>query len=73
MRAELLHEFENLQQQHADPVLSEWVQQNPDRAAIAPLLPGVAAGYSDSFQRILLDMYQRYAETEARRRNAERD
>jgi len=55
-------------QQNVDPVLSEWIRKNPDRAAIATLLLGVAAGYSDSFQKILLDMYKHYAETETRRR-----
>lgn len=73
MRDDLPDELENMLQQHADPVISEWVRNNPDRAAIATLLLGVAAGYSDSFQKILMDMYERYAETEARRRTARRD
>ena len=60
-------------QEHADPVISEWIRNNPDRAAIATLLLGVAAGYSDSFQKILMDMYNRYTETESRRRTGQQD
>lgn len=70
---ELPDQIEQLLEEHADPVLSEWVRNNPDRAAVATLLLGVAAGYSESFQKILLDMYNRYAETEARRRAARHD
>lgn len=66
-------ELERMLQENADPVLSAWIRKNPDRAAIATLLLGVAAGYSESFQNILLDMYKRYAETETRRRSARDD
>ncbi|TVS10353.1 MAG: hypothetical protein EA419_10860 [Wenzhouxiangella sp.] len=71
--AELPDRLEQLLQENADPVLREWIRNNPDRAAIATLLLGVAAGYSESFQKILLDMYNRYAETETRRRSARKD
>lgn len=71
--SELPDQIEEMLQEHADPVISEWVRRNPDRAAIATLLLGVAAGYSDSVQKILLDMYNRYAETETRRRSGRRD
>lgn len=71
--AELPDRLERLLQQHADPVLSEWIRNNPDRAAIATLLLGVAAGYSDSVQKVLLDMYNRYVEAETHRRAANRD
>ncbi|MDZ7781436.1 MAG: hypothetical protein U5K56_00285 [Halioglobus sp.] len=66
-------QIEQLLQEHADPVISEWVRSNPGRAAIATLLLGVAAGYSESFQKVLLDMYSRYAETETRRRTSKHD
>lgn len=61
-------QIEALLQQHADPVLSDWIRNNPDRAVIATLVLGVAAGYSESFQKILMDMYSRYSEAETRRR-----
>ncbi|MEX0915538.1 MAG: hypothetical protein WDZ60_06555, partial [Wenzhouxiangellaceae bacterium] len=61
-------QIEALLQQHADPVLSDWIRNNPDRAVIATLVLGVAAGYSKSFQKILMDMYSRYSEAETRRR-----
>ena len=69
---ELPDHLEQMLQDHADPVISDWIRRNPDRAAIATLMLGIAAGYSESFQKILLDMYSRYAETEARRREARR-
>lgn len=70
---ELPDPLEDMLQQHADPVISEWVRRHPDRAAIATLLLGVAAGYSESVQKILLDMYSRYSETETRRRTNRRN
>lgn len=70
---ELPDQIEDMLQEHADPVISEWVRNNPDRAAIATLLLGVAAGYSESFQKSLLDMYSRYADAETRRRTTRRD
>jgi len=70
---DLPDQVEKMLQEHADPVISEWVRNNPDRAAIATLLLGVAAGYSDSFQKILMDMYNRYTETESRRRTGRPD
>lgn len=66
-------QLELLLQEQADPVLSEWIRNNPDRAAIATLILGVAAGYSESFQKILLDMYKHYAEAEAQRRSVKGD
>lgn len=70
---ELPDQIEEMLQEHADPVISNWVRNNPDRAAIATLLLGVAAGYSESFQKVLLDMYSRYTDTETRRRTGRRD
>ncbi len=70
---DLPDEVEKMLQDHADPVISQWVRNNPDRAAIATLLLGVAAGYSDSFQKILMDMYSRYTEAETRRRSGRHD
>lgn len=69
---ELPEKIEEMLQEHADPYISDWVRNNPDRAAIVTLVLGVAAGYSKSFQRSLLDMYNRYADTEARRRTDRR-
>ncbi len=69
---ELGSELESLLREHADPVLSDWVRRNPDKAAIATLALGVAAGYSTQFRRVLLDMYTRYAETEGLRRSTRR-
>lgn len=70
---DLPDQIEKMLQENADPIISEWVRDNPDRAAIATLLLGVAAGYSESFQKVLLDMYSRYIETESRRRSNQRD
>jgi hypothetical protein len=53
---------------HADPVLSDWVRGNPDKAALTTLALGVAAGYSGRFRSVLLDVYERYAESEQARR-----
>lgn len=61
--------LEALLQEHADPVLSAWIRDNPDRAMVATLLLGVAAGYSDSVRRALLDLYSHYAAAEAQRRD----
>lgn len=66
---ELGSELETLLHKQADPVLSDWVRRNPDRAAFATLALGIAAGYSSQFRRVLLDLYSRYAETEALRRS----
>lgn len=65
--------IESVLQEHADPVLNRWVRDNPDRAMAATLLLGVAAGYSGSMQRALLDLYRHYAaaETARRRRDPE--
>lgn len=62
-------DFEKLLRDHADPVLARWIQGNPDKAAIATLALGVAAGYSDHFRRALFDLYARYSESEAVRRS----
>ena len=55
-------------QAHADPVLSTWIKNNPDRAMVATLLLGVAAGYSESVRRTLADLYSHYAAAESERR-----
>ena len=55
-------------QAHADPVLSAWIKNNPDRAMVATLLLGVAAGYSESVRRTLADLYSHYAAAESERR-----
>jgi hypothetical protein len=70
---DLPDQIEKMLQENADPIISEWVRDNPDRAAIATLLLGVAAGYSESFQKVLLDMYCRYIETETHRRSNQHD
>lgn len=62
---------ETMLQDHADPVLRRWVQDNPDRAVAATLVLGVAAGYSDSVQRTLLDLYRHYAAAETARRRGD--
>ncbi len=62
-------DFEALLREHADPVLSEWVRNNPDRAALTTLALGIAAGYSDRFRHVLMDLYTRYSESEAVRRS----
>ena len=59
-------------QAHADPVLSAWIKNNPDRAMVATLLLGVAAGYSESVRRALADLYSQYAAAESERRNGSR-
>lgn len=52
-------------------VLKRWVRDNPDRAIAATLLLGVAAGYSGSMQRALLDLYRHYAAAETARRRGD--
>jgi hypothetical protein len=66
---ELGEELEAALRDHADPVLRDWVRSNPDKAALTTLALGVAAGYSGQFRRVLTDLYARYSETEADRRN----
>ncbi|MBL37204.1 MAG: hypothetical protein CMP07_02225 [Xanthomonadales bacterium] len=66
---EFREDFEDFLREHADPVLAEWVRNHPDRAAITTLVLGIAAGYSDQFRHVLMDMYSRYAESEAVRRS----
>jgi len=61
-------DFEKLLRERADPVLARWVQDNPDKAALATLGLGVAAGYSEHFRRALFDLYVRYSEAETVRR-----
>lgn len=70
---EFREDFEEFLREHADPVLSEWVRTHPDRAAVTTLVLGIAAGYSDQFRHILMDMYSRYAESEAVRRSRRPD
>ncbi|MDX1625444.1 MAG: hypothetical protein R3323_02915 [Wenzhouxiangellaceae bacterium] len=65
---DLGEDFEALLREHADPVLTEWVRNNPDRAAVTTLALGIAAGYSSQFRRILMDFYARYSESERLRR-----
>lgn len=69
---ELGDELESYLRDHADPVLTDWIRGNPDKAALTTLALGVAAGYSSEFRRILLDMYARYAASEAARRSDSR-
>jgi hypothetical protein len=64
---DLPEEVERVLQDQVDPLISDWVRNNPDRAAIASLLLGIAAGYSDAFQKILLDVYSRYSQAERAR------
>ncbi|MDT8408130.1 MAG: hypothetical protein RQ741_00895 [Wenzhouxiangellaceae bacterium] len=65
--------LEQFLREHADPVLTGWVRNNPDKAAIASLLLGISAGYSDTVRQVLMDMYGRYVEAESRRRAHDRD
>lgn len=65
-------DLERLLREHADPVLTRWVQDNPDKAAIATLALGVAAGYSEQFRRVLFDLYARYSDSENARRSGHR-
>jgi len=60
-------------QAHADPVLSAWIKNNPDKAMAATLLLGVAAGYSESVRRTLVDLYSHYAAAESERRRGSGD
>lgn len=63
--------IEAMLQDHADPVLTRWIRDNPDRAMAATVMLGVAAGYSDSVQRALLDLYRHYAAAETARRRSD--
>lgn len=65
-------DFEKLLRERADPVLARWVQDNPDKAALATLGLGIAAGYSEHFRRALFDLYVRYSESETVRRSGRR-
>lgn len=67
--AEYSEEFEKLLREHADPVLSRWIQDHPDKAAITTLALGIAAGYSEQFRKVLFDLYERYSESEKMRRS----
>jgi Na+-transporting methylmalonyl-CoA/oxaloacetate decarboxylase gamma subunit len=60
--------LETLLQENADPILRAWVRSNPDKAVIATLVLGIAAGYSEPVRRSLMDMYTRYVEAERERR-----
>jgi len=64
-------QFEAMLQDRADPVLSSWIRDNPDKAMAATLVLGVAAGYSSSVQRVLLDLYRHYAAAETTRRRGD--
>ncbi len=66
---EIGDDFEELLREHADPVLSDWIRNNPNRAAVTTLVLGIAAGYSDQFRHVLMDLYSRYAESEVSRRS----
>jgi hypothetical protein len=54
---------------NVDPVMGDWIRNNPDKAAISTLAIGIAAGYSDQFRRVLMDLYARYSESETVRRS----
>ncbi len=71
-RVDFGEDIEDFLREHADPVLGDWVRDNPDKAAVTTLVLGIAAGYSDHFRRVLMDMYSRYAESEAVRRSRRR-
>lgn len=71
-RVDLGEDIEAFLRERADPVLSDWVRNHPDRAAVATLVLGIAAGYSDRFRHVLIDLYSRYAESEAVRRSRRR-
>lgn len=62
-------DFEQFLREHADPVLARWIQDNPEKAALATLGLGIAAGYSEQFRRVLFDLYARYSESETVRRS----
>ncbi|NBD96265.1 MAG: hypothetical protein GVY11_07315 [Gammaproteobacteria bacterium] len=66
---ELGEDLEDFLRDHMDPVMSDWIRNNPDKAAITTLALGIAAGYSDQFRRVLMDLYARYSESEAVRRS----
>lgn len=68
-RVEFGDDIEEFLRDHADPVLRDWIRNNPDRAAVTTLVLGIAAGYSDQFRHVLMDLYSRYAESEASRRS----
>lgn len=68
-RVDIGEDLEGLLREHADPVLSDWIRNHPDRAAVTTLALGIAAGYSDRFRSVLMDMYSRYAESETVRRS----
>ncbi len=57
--------LEAVLQAQADPVLRAWIKDNPQRALITAALVGAAAGYNESVQKTLLDMYYRYIAAEA--------
>ncbi|MFU8896324.1 MAG: hypothetical protein ACNA8J_08050 [Gammaproteobacteria bacterium] len=58
------HQLEALLQAQADPMLRAWVKANPHKALITAALVGAAAGYNESVQKTLLDMYYRYLAAE---------
>lgn len=65
----LADDLEEFLRDHVDPVMSDWIRSHPDKAAITTLVLGIAAGYSDQFRHVLMDLYTRYAESEAVRRS----
>lgn len=69
-RVEFGDDIEAFLRNHADPVLRDWIRNNPDRAAVTTLVLGIAAGYSDQFRHVLMDLYSRYAESETSRRSS---
>lgn len=60
-------------QAHSDPALSAWIKSHPDRAMVATVLLGVAAGYSESVRRVLADLYSHYVAAETERRKGSAD
>jgi len=66
---ELGEDLEDFLRDHVDPVMGDWIRNNPDKAAITTLALGIAAGYSDQFRRVLMDFYARYSESETVRRS----
>jgi len=64
---DLPDQLEEFLQSQADPLVREWVGRHPDRAALLGLLVGLAAGCSQSFQKMLLDLVSRQAASETRK------
>jgi len=67
---EAREQFEAYLKDQADPVLIDWVRRNPDKAALASLALGIAAGYSSTFRTVMLDAYTRFAQNDSKTKSA---